>query len=93
MSRRIRSEQATLVEMEPERALETLPGLLADSRDREHVIDLMERAVAMVELNSDQEVMLDRIRRVMGPSRATAKGNGRARSSRRLRTRPRTSPF
>jgi hypothetical protein len=80
-ARRIRSEQATLVEMEPERALETLPELLADSRDREHVIDLMERAVALVELNSDQKVMLDRIRLVMGPTRATTKGNGRARSS------------
>ena len=78
---RIKAEQSTLVEMEPERALETLPGLLADSVDREHVIDLMERAVTMVELNADQAAMLDRIRRVMGPTRATTKGNGRARSS------------
>jgi len=80
-ARRIRAEQSTLVEMEPERALEALPGLLADPRDREHVIDLMERAVAMVELNADQKAMLDRIRRVLGPTRATTKGNGRARSS------------
>ncbi len=80
-ARRIRSEQSTLVHLEPERALEALPGLLADSMDREHLIDLMERAVAMVELNADQRAMLDRIRRVLGPTRATTKGNGRARSS------------
>jgi len=79
-ARRIRAEQVTLVHLEPERALEALPGLLADPRDREHVIDLMERAAAMIELNSDQKAMLDRIRRVMVPARAT-KGNGRARSS------------
>jgi len=80
-ARRIRSEQVTLVHLEPERALETLPGLLADSMDREHVIDLMERAVAMIELNDDQKAMLDRIQRVLATARVTPRGNGRARSS------------
>jgi len=80
-ARRIRAEQATLVHLEPERALESLPRLLADPRDREHLIDLMERAVAMVELNPDQRAMLDRIRRVLEPARVAGWGNGRARSS------------
>ena len=66
-ARRIRAEQSTVVDLEPERALETLPRLLADRRDREHLIDLMERAAAMVELNADQVAMLDRIRRVLAP--------------------------
>jgi len=78
---RIRAEQSTLVDLEPERALETLARLLTNPRDREHAIDLMERAVTMVELNADQAAMLDRIRRVLALSRATARGNGRALSS------------
>jgi hypothetical protein len=69
-----------VVDLEPERALETLPRLLADRRDREHLIDLMERAAAMVELNADQVAMLDRIRRVLTPAGAVTRGNGRARS-------------
>ena len=76
-ARRIRAEQSTVVALEPERAIETLPRLLADRRDREHLIDLMERAAAMVELNADQVAMLDRIRRVLTPAGAVIRGNGR----------------
>jgi pimeloyl-ACP methyl ester carboxylesterase len=64
-ARRVRAEQSTLVALEPERALETLPGLVADPRDRKHLIELVERAAAMVELNAEQAAMLDRIRRVL----------------------------
>jgi pimeloyl-ACP methyl ester carboxylesterase len=81
-ARRIRAEQSTLVALEPERALEALPMLLADPKDREHLIDLVERAVAVVEPNADQRSMLDRIRRVLAPARVTGRGNGPARSSR-----------
>jgi hypothetical protein len=65
-ARRIRAEQSTLVHLEPQRALEALPKLLANSGDRKHLIDLMEKAVALVELNSEQKDMLDRIRRILG---------------------------
>jgi pimeloyl-ACP methyl ester carboxylesterase len=78
-ARRIRAKQSTLVALEPERALEALPRLLTDPWDREHLIDLMERAVAMVELNDDQKAMLDRIRRVLAPARATIREKGRTR--------------
>ena len=80
-ARRIRSEQSTLVHLEPDTALEALPGLLTDVHDREHLIDLVERAVAMVELNADQRPCWTGSAVSWGPSRATTKGNGRARSS------------
>jgi hypothetical protein len=80
-ARRIRSQQSIMVYLEPDKALQTLPKLLTDRRDREHLIELLERAVATVELNSDQRVMLDRIRLVLVPSQSTARGNRRARSS------------
>jgi hypothetical protein len=83
-ARRVRAEQSTMVALEPDRALETLPRLVADRRDREHLTDLMERAAAMVELNADQAAMLDRIHRVLTPAGAAARGNGRARSRRKL---------
>jgi hypothetical protein len=66
-TRRIRAEQATVVALEPDRAIETLPGLVAHRRDREHLIDLVERAAGMVELNAGQVAMRDRIRRVLTP--------------------------
>ena len=47
--------------------------MASDDRDRAHLIDLMERAAAMVELNPDQEAMLDRIRRVLTPEDAAAR--------------------
>jgi len=87
-ARRVRAEQSTIVALEPDRALETLPGLVADHGDREHLIDLMERAAAMVELNADQAAMLERIRRVLTPAPAATRGNGRARSSRALSSSP-----
>ena len=41
-ARRIRSEQSTLVHLEPEKAMEALPKLLTDVQDREHLLDLVE---------------------------------------------------
>jgi len=64
-ARRIRAEQSTVVALEPERALETLPRLVSSEWDRDHLVDLIERAASMVELNPDQKAMLDRIRRVL----------------------------
>ncbi len=78
-ARRVRAEQSTVVALEPERALETLPKLVASDRDRDRLLDLLERAAAMVELNQDQETMLDRIRRVLTPVGAAMRGNGRHR--------------
>jgi uncharacterized protein DUF3141 len=44
--RRIRGEQDIIVRYEPERALDTLPKLLADAVDRERVITLLTRLLA-----------------------------------------------
>jgi pimeloyl-ACP methyl ester carboxylesterase len=87
-ARRVRAEQSTVVALEPERALETLPGLVADRGDREHLIDLIERAAALVELNAGQAAMLDRIRRVLTPAGAATRGNGRVRSRRKTLSSP-----
>jgi pimeloyl-ACP methyl ester carboxylesterase len=80
-ARRIRAEQSTLVDLEPELALEALPKLVADTKDRQHLIELVERVVAMIDLNADQKAMLDRIRRVLTPSETPLRGKRRARTS------------
>jgi len=84
--RRVRAEQATVVALEPERALETLPALVADHVDRQRLFDLIERAVALVDLNAKQVAMLERIRRVLTGAGETTRGNGRARSGRKLQS-------
>jgi pimeloyl-ACP methyl ester carboxylesterase len=80
-ARRVRAEQSTLVELEPQRALEALPRLLADPRDRAHVIELLEKAAAMVELNADQAAMMDRIRQALAPADAAPRRDSRHRRS------------
>jgi hypothetical protein len=62
-----------VVALEPERAIETLPRLLADRQDRERLLELIEKAAAMVELNADQAAMRDRIRRVLAPGGAATR--------------------
>ncbi|MBE2242950.1 MAG: DUF3141 domain-containing protein [Burkholderiaceae bacterium] len=44
--RRIRGEQAIIVEYEPQRAIDTLPELLADRADRERYFTLIDRVLA-----------------------------------------------
>jgi pimeloyl-ACP methyl ester carboxylesterase len=87
-ARRIRAEQSTVVALEPERALETLPRLVADQRDCERLIDLVERAAAMVELNSQQVTMLERIRQILTIPGVATHGNGRHQLRRRSPSSP-----
>jgi pimeloyl-ACP methyl ester carboxylesterase len=68
--RRIRGEQEIIVRHEPERALATLPGLLADPDDRERFIAFVERLFAdrrmqAVEPTPEQHAMLARLRTVL----------------------------
>ncbi len=84
--RRVRAEQATVVALEPERALETLPALVAGHGDRQRLFDLIERAVALVDLNAKQVAMLERIRRVLTGAGESSRGNGWARSGRNLQS-------
>lgn len=65
--RRIRGEQEIVARYEPEQAIATLPGLLADSAERERLITLFERLLAdervqRAKPSAEQMAMLDRIR-------------------------------
>jgi pimeloyl-ACP methyl ester carboxylesterase len=63
---RIRAEQAVIAELEPERGLQALPGLLADPADRRRALAVLEKAVAAVEPTPEQWPMIDRVRGVLG---------------------------
>jgi hypothetical protein len=68
--RRIRGEQEIIVRHEPERALATLPDLLADPDDRERFIAFIERLFAdrrmqAVDPTPEQQAMLARLRTVL----------------------------
>jgi pimeloyl-ACP methyl ester carboxylesterase len=78
--RRIRGEQEIIVNYEPERAIETLPDLLADPADRARLIDLLTRLlgdqrVQLLGATPEQSAMLARIRKVLG---MPASGSGAA---------------
>ena len=71
--RRIRGEQEIIVGREPERAIATLPRLLAKRADRDRLVGLLDRLLAdrriqSAEPSADQIAMLERIRGVLGPS-------------------------
>jgi pimeloyl-ACP methyl ester carboxylesterase len=79
-ARRIRGEQEIIVRYEPEKALATLPDLLADRADRDRLLTLLERLLAdrrvqSVEPTAEQVAMLERIRGVL----ASAAGGRRPR--------------
>jgi hypothetical protein len=68
--RRIRGEQEIIVRHEPERALATLPDLLANPDDRERFIAFIERLFAdrrmqAVDPTPEQQAMLARLRAVL----------------------------
>jgi len=77
-ARRIRGEQEIVVEFEPERAIETLPQLLADRADRARLLEFLERLLAdrrvqAAAMSPEQSAMLTRIRGVLGaPARLAA---------------------
>jgi hypothetical protein len=69
--RRIRGEQEIIVNYEPERAIETLPDLVADPADRARLVDLLTRLLAdervqRLGATPEQLAMLARIRKVLG---------------------------
>ena len=80
--RRIRGEQEIIVGYEPEKAIETLPALLAKRADRERLVVLLDRLLAdrriqAAEPSQDQIVMLARIRGVLGTAAASAKAKAK----------------
>ena len=72
------AEQEIVVEFEPEKAVETLPRLLADRADRARLLALLERLSADKRVRAatgspEQSAMLARIRGVLGaPARLAA---------------------
>ena len=68
--RRIRGEQEIIARYEPDRAIETLPDLLANRADRERLLMLIDRALADERVQrskptAEQMAMLERIRAVL----------------------------
>jgi pimeloyl-ACP methyl ester carboxylesterase len=69
--KRVRGEQDVIVRFEPERALETLPGLLSEPSDRERFLQVLERLTTDSRVRADratpeQVAMVARIRQVLG---------------------------
>jgi hypothetical protein len=69
-ARRIRGEQEIIVRYEPERAIETLPALLAERGDRDHLLTLLDRLLAdkrvqTIDPTPEQLAMLERVRAVL----------------------------
>ena len=74
-ARRIRGEQEIIVRYEPQRAIETLPVLLAERTDRDRLLTLVDRLLAdervqRVKPSSEQLAMLERIRTVLASTAA-----------------------
>ena len=80
--RRIAGEQEIIARYEPERAVETLPLLLSERKERDRLLTLLDRLLAdprvqRIEPTAQQRAVLAKIRRVLGPVRLV-KRNGRA---------------
>ncbi len=90
--RRIRGEQDIIVRYERDRAIETMPALLADRADRERLLELVTRLMADERIQAarpaaEQTAMLESLRRaLLAREPATA---GRAKGAVRQRPRPR----
>jgi pimeloyl-ACP methyl ester carboxylesterase len=69
-ARRIRGEQEIIVRYEPDKAVETLPILLAEREDRDRLLTLLDRLLAdervqRVKPSAEQLAMVERIRAVL----------------------------
>ena len=67
-ARRIGGEQEIISRYEPEKAVETLPVLVAEPKDRDRLLTLLERVLAdqrvqRIQPSAEQKAMLARIRR------------------------------
>ena len=81
--RRIGGEQEIIARYDRERAIETLPTLLADRADRDRLLTLLERVLAdervqSIQPSAEQTAMLARIRQGLGATGAARTGRGAA---------------
>jgi pimeloyl-ACP methyl ester carboxylesterase len=82
-ARRIGGEQEIIARYEPERAVEALPVLLSNGKDRARLLTLLDRVLAdervqRIEPSAEQQAMLARIRRVLQTSNGKRNGSHRA---------------
>ena len=85
--RRIAGEQEINARYEPERAVETLPSLLSDRKQRDRLLTLLDRVLAdprvqRIEPTPRQRAVLAKIRRVLGPVRRLKRNGHSARDAR-----------
>ena len=77
-ARRIEGEQEIIARYEPDKAIETLPALVAARKDRERLLTLLERVLAdkrvqRIQPSAAQKAMLARIRSVLGSAKRPAR--------------------
>jgi hypothetical protein len=92
--RRVRGEQEIVVRYEPERALATLPGLLADPADRQRLVTLVRRLLAdervqRAKPSAEQMAIVEQIGATLG-TRAPKAIPGKARKAAARRTKARS---
>jgi hypothetical protein len=80
--RRIGGEQEIIARYEPEKAVDTLPVLVADRKDRNRLLTLLERVLAdprmqRIRPSAAQKAMLARIRGVLGAAKRRPAGSRR----------------
>jgi len=85
--RRIAGEQEIIARYEPERAVQTLPALLSDRKQRDRLLTLLDRVLAdprvqRIEPTPRQRAVLAKIRRVLGPVRRLKRNGHSARDAR-----------
>ncbi len=81
-ARRVGGEQEIIARYEPERAVETLPMLVAEGKDRDRLLTLLERVLAdkrvqRIQPSVEQKAMLARIRRVLRTAERRPAGSRR----------------
>jgi pimeloyl-ACP methyl ester carboxylesterase len=72
--RRIRNEQVIIVEFEPERALQTLPKLLAKQADRERVLEILKKAESVFDLTESEVAAIEEIIDILSSNQRRVKG-------------------
>ncbi len=70
---RIRNEQVIIVEFEPERALQTLPVLLANQADRERVLEILKKAESVADLTESEVEAIEEIRDMLSSNHRRVK--------------------
>jgi pimeloyl-ACP methyl ester carboxylesterase len=77
VARRIKAEQAVIAELEPERALQSLPKLLADPADRRRALATLDEAVKAVTPTAEQQAVVDRIYSILAAAAPEPAGSPR----------------